>query len=668
MFKDSYNKAFDNIKPDPSLKEAILNKIEAAEEKENRKKPAVIWRVGTALAACVAILLGVIFIPKNNTKVMAVELNAANSYNEIYKIFESQNKSNFIDDLLSGVDDEDAVYEYYEEIEDGASVNTGTNNVTTQNSGNTSSLKGSSSKPGASVQDEEASEDSADDFSETTEQVAGVNEADIVKTDGKNIYYINDNVLNILSADGKDSVLLSKTVISGDYDVNCSEMFLKDNHVIILKTDIYEKTKNNSSVLIYDVSNPEKPQKKAESCQEGYYTSSRMIGDYIYLVSNCPININQIEKDKPSTFVPTIECDDTETTVPADSIYRYDDKITNNCYTVIGAYNYKDGALSGTASLLGGTDQIYCSTENIILANTVYNDRPADYESYSQSNTRISRLSIDNGKIEYVTSGEVEGTLENQFFIDEHKDHFRFVTTVTEFVQTTHKFENSENIVISHGTETSARLTVLDNNLKKVGEIKDLAKDERVYSVRFMGDIAYFVTFRQTDPLFSADLSDPNNPKILGELKIPGFSEYMYPYADGKLLGFGMEADEKTGRTSFLKLSMFNINDPANVTEEDKTVINGYYYSPALNSHKAMMVQVNKNLIGFAATDYENIKYAIYNYTGDGFKELAAVDINANYEGSVRGLFVEDNFYIITDKELKVLDINTFAPLLTLEY
>ncbi len=666
MFKDSYNKAFDNINPDPSVKEAILNKIEAAEEKEGRKNPAVIWRVGTALAACVAILLGVIFIPKNNTKVMAVELNAADSYNEIYKIFESQKKTSFFD-RLNGIT-EDELYGYYVEedfgsIDDAEDAGTG---VTTQNS-NTSGLKGS--KPDGSVIQEE-SEESADEFSETTEQVAGVNEADIVKTDGKNIYYISNNILNILSADGKDSVLLSKTVISGDYDVNCSEMFLKGNHIIILKTDIYETGNNKSSVLIYDISNPEKPQKKAESCQEGYYTSSRMIGDYIYLVSNCPINVNHIKKGDPSTFVPTIECEDKKAPVPADSIYRYDDEITSNRYTVIGAYNYKDGSLSSTASLLGGTDQIYCSTENIILANTYYykNDADSESESYSMNNIKVSRLAVKDGKIEYKNSGEVEGTLENQFFIDEHNGYFRFVTTVTERKEVTRTFENSDQTVVSMSDDTSARLTVLDSELKKVGEIKDLAKGERVYSVRFMGDIAYFVTFRQTDPLFSADLSDPENPKILGELKIPGFSEYMYPYADGKLLGFGMEADEKTGRTSFLKLSMFNILDPANVTEEDKTVINGYYYSPALNSHKAMMVQVNKNLIGFAATDYNNIVYMIYNYTGEGFEELATVGIEADYESTVRGLFVGDSFYVITDKELKVLDINTFAPLLTLEY
>ena len=195
-----------------------------------------------------------------------------------------------------------------------------------------------------------------------------------------------------------------------------------------------------------------------------------------------------------------------------------------------------------------------------------------------------------------------------------------------------------------------------------------MAPDERVYSVRFMGDIAYFVTFRQTDPLFSADLSDPTNPKILGELKIPGFSEYMYPYGDGLLLGFGMDANENTGRTGDLKLSMFNVTDPANVTEQDKTIINGCQYSPALSSHKAMLVNPKKNLIGFAATeDWRNEKYMIYEYTGDGFVCKAVLDINNQYNyyamTDIRGLFVGESFYVVSDQCLQVFNIDTFELL-----
>ena len=430
-------------------------------------------------------------------------------------------------------------------------------------------------------------------------------------------------------------------------------------------------------IEIYDISDKTSPKKVASSCQDGVYNTSRMIGDYIYIISNCHINVYNMDKDDPATFVPSTETNGVRELVPADSIYRYDGESYSSSYTVISAFNYKDGTLSDTSSILGGTDNVYCSQNNIILADRRYNDRYDENKqkkvNYVVESTVISKLAISGGNIEYKTSGKIDGTLNNQFFIDEYNGYFRFVTTVTKGEEKRYKFENRVEEIESYTEVTSAALTVLDSELKKVGEIGDLAQGERVYSVRFMGDIAYFVTFRQTDPLFSADLSDPTNPKILGELKIPGFSEYMYPYGDGLLLGFGMDADEITGRTGDLKLSMFNILDPADVTEQDKTIIDGCQYSPALSNHKAMLVNPGKNLIGFAATeDWRNEKYMIYEYTGDGFVCKAILDINSQYNyyamTDIRGLFVGDNFYVVSDLCLQVFDINTFEPLARVDF
>ncbi len=668
MFEENYRKAFDNIKPDDSVKESILEKIEAAEKGQEKKNPATPWRIGTAVALAAAIALSIIFVPKNSVKVKAESLTAADSYNEIYKVFADQKKSPLFDWNLKYGTDDVILYEEEYAFTDDEDTAEGTIGVTTQNSGN-GSLKGS--KPnGSSDPTSDSVEDGGSDYSETTEQVEGVSEADIMKTDGQYIYYVYNNVITIVSAKGQNSEVLSRTAITGEIDVNCDEMFIKDDRLIILKTDLYEQSKNSTSVIIYDISDRKAPKKIGESCQQGYYQTSRMVGNYIYLISNCPINVDNIVKSDPTTFVPTVEQDGEKEALPAECIYRYDDKIKTNTYTVIAAYNYKDAALKGSASILGGTDQVYCSKGNIILANTRYNER--DYDStdiHINSYITVSRLAFSGGEIEYEDTGRVDGTLENQFFIDEYKGYFRFVTTVDEEKYTTQKFDNNDNIFTTVSRDSSARLTILDGNLNKVSEIKDLAKGERVYSVRFMEDIAYFVTFRQTDPLFSADLSDPENPKILGELKIPGFSEYMYPYSEGKLLGFGMEADENTGRTSFLKLSMFNIKDPSNVTEEDKTIIDGYYHSSALNNHKAMMVAVDKNLIGFIANNYNTApKYMIYKYEDDGFVKLAEIDMDTNWEYTVRGAFVGDNFYIVSNEEMKVLDITNFTLLKTIDF
>ncbi len=667
MFNEDYKNAMDNINPDGETREKILDKIILKEELKSRKNPAIPWRIAFACVACIAIILGIIFVPQDNfipaTNNAASEtLVVSKSYNEIYKLIKPKKDLN----LFYGVTKDNAAEIIEEEIEyaDGAAkpgATAGTNigaNLKGQNTSN-------------SMSDEEAK-----DFSTTTEQVEGVAEADIVKTDGEYIYYIKGTTFSIYTADGENSKLVSRTELSREYTTDYGDMFLKDDRVIILQPDHLNGNGSYVSILIYDISDPAVPKEVAVTRQEGWYNSSRMVGDYIYLISNYSVNAGSIDKNEPATFVPTTEINGVCEAVPADKIYYYGGCNPQSRYTVVGAFNYKDGTLSDTASLLGGTDQIYCSKGNIILANSQENhaeDYPED-EAYPTLKTVVSRLAIEKGKIEYKTTGEVAGTLDNQFYIDEYNGYFRFVTTVNLARAVKKEFENSEDAVvhiIQEFDSTAAQLTILDSELKKVGEIGDLARGERVYSVRFMGDIAYFVTFRQTDPLFSADLSDPANPKILGELKIPGFSEYMYPYGDGLLLGFGMDADENTGRTKDLKLSMFNITDPANVSEQDITKIDGKTYSPALYNHKAMLVDPDKNLIGFAATgNYQTMKYMIYEYVDDGFNKLAELEIDGEYKyamDDVRGLFVGNNFYIVSLEKLQVFDINTFSQIAVVE-
>ena len=128
------------------------------------------------------------------------------------------------------------------------------------------------------------------------------------------------------------------------------------------------------------------------------------------------------------------------------------------------------------------------------------------------------------------------------------------------------QFHKGNLRVVTTEGETNS-VYVLDKELKQIGAIEDLAEDERVYSARFMGEVGYFVTFRETDPLFSVDLSDPEKPKIVGELKIPGFSDYLHFYGEDQLLGIGMNVDEETQITDGVKLSMFDISDKTDVKE-----------------------------------------------------------------------------------------------------
>ena len=204
-------------------------------------------------------------------------------------------------------------------------------------------------------------------------------------------------------------------------------------------------------------------------------------------------------------------------------------------------------------------------------------------------------------------------------------------------------------------------LYVLNDKLEIIGSIHNLAKDETIYSARFMGDTGYFVTYRQVDPLFSVDLSDPENPKILGELKIPGFSEYLHPYGDGKLLGIGMDVSEDGFTTEGVKLSMFNVTDPSNVTEENKYTIEESYGTDVGYNYKGVFVDVQKNLFGFV-TYHDGVTYQLYTYDeAEGFKEVMSRQLSG-YEGS-RGLYIGDVFYLVSGNMIESYSMNGFEKM-----
>ena len=207
-------------------------------------------------------------------------------------------------------------------------------------------------------------------------------------------------------------------------------------------------------------------------------------------------------------------------------------------------------------------------------------------------------------------------------------------------------------------------LYVLDENLEIAGSIHNLAPDERIYSARFMGDTGYFVTFRETDPLFSVDLSDPKDPKIMGELKITGFSSYLHFYGNDRLLGIGEEVNPRTGRTEGIKLSIFDISDPCDVKERHKVVLEDSFGSQALENHKAVLIDMDRNLFGFCVTSYEVDKegyerykysYVIYTYEEtEGFKEVLSIPLGKDaetyssgwYDLDVRGTCIGDTLYL----------------------
>lgn len=461
---------------------------------------------------------------------------------------------------------------------------------------------------GAAVYEQETTgtaEENAD-YSGTTLQVEGVDEADRVKTDGRYIYILstkNGCNVKIAAVRGGAPVQLADIKPEGIY---CTDMYLSSGRLVIIGT---EQGSSDTLAVIYDISDPTAPKEAARCRQSGYYNQSRLIGKKLYILSNHSVNTQSIIKDNPASFVPSVECGDYCGAVEPSSICIY-----NNCerpeYTVISAYDIEDGSLSGTQSLLGGSSTVYAGTENIITCGI------------SSVTTQVARFSIDNGKIELKATGEISGTLLNQFSIDEYKGYFRFVTTRI-------KYESSQ-----FPSDTVNVLTVLDGELKQV------------------------------DPLFSVDLSDPASPEIIGSLKIPGFSDYLFPYGDGLLLGIGRNADENTGRVENMKLSMFDISDPSDVTECAKRSLVPSY-SDSLYTHKATLADPGKNIIGFSAYGNHGPEYYIYSFENGQFSEKLYVPLDINSEFS-RGLYINDIFYIVSDTQILSFTLDGFAPLGTL--
>lgn len=211
-----------------------------------------------------------------------------------------------------------------------------------------------------------------------------------------------------------------------------------------------------------------------------------------------------------------------------------------------------------------------------------------------------------------------------------------------------------------------------------VSKLTGIAPGEQIYSARFLGDMGYFVTYRNTDPLYSVDLSDPKNPTIVGQLKIPGFSNYLHAYDDGILLGIGQDIDPATQVSSGIKLSMFDISDPENVTERNKYVIENSEYSPALYDHKAIMINTDDNIFGFVYTTYDSStdQYGYYfaTYTYDskkGFVETARYRLNQKNEydyDSVRGIYIGDYLYLSNNEQIVSYKLGDTTPISTQPY
>jgi uncharacterized secreted protein with C-terminal beta-propeller domain len=484
--------------------------------------------------------------------------------------------------------------------------------------------------------------DDTPDHSDTNVQVEGVQEADIVKTDGSYIYTVSHMTVSIIKAESGKLTLVSQFEVGNDNGGYCAGMYVTDTRLVLVREE-----GSRTVAEIYDITNHREPRFLNTYGQSGTLLSSRMVGDILYLTSNYTI-YEQPVAEKPETFVPQTYTNEEGNCIPADDILINEDDSEERCtYLVVSGLDTANVRAVSQKSLLGYGGNLYCSTQNLYVAGGV----SLDGSDGSLSGTKLYRFALDKGVITPAATGTVSGMLLNQFSMDEHEGYLRLVTTLDGMTQSI----QGDTVSVQRG-ESTQRLYVLNDKLGVTGQVKDLAPGERVYSVRFDGDIGYFVTFRQTDPLFAADLSDPQKPRILSALEIPGFSEYLHLYDDGLLLGLGRDADENGVQSGWIKLSMFDVSDPSAVSQAHTLVLDDCFYSVAEYDHKAILVDAQRNLIAFPGSGGD---YRIYGYSPEeGFTCRAVLTGFAKYD--VRGLYIGNYFYVISPERIVSYSMTNF--------
>lgn len=503
----------------------------------------------------------------------------------------------------------------------------------------------------------------AGDYIGTNVQISGIDEGDRVKTDGEYIYVIDDNKLCIFKAeDGNAEKLccvdLAPMESEGFY---AQEMYVCDGRLIVIGS-IYtynsDEIINKTKLMIFDTASKTEPTLLSTSTQDGYLLSSRLYDGKLYIVSNYEL-YGEPDENEPRSYVPSVECDGKETAVPCDCICIMPGE-PEASYTVACAYDAQSGSDLGTMSILGGGDIVMMSYNYLYVAVARISEEELDshveYGRTVQNMRRIDETDICRISLETMSvdgSCTVNGLLDGQFAMDEYDGMLRVVSCAsndTYFIE-----DDGENSYFGYTWDpddenSENALYVFDKDLKLLSSVEGLAKGEYVRSVRFDGEYAYFCTFREIDPLFAVCLTDPQNPEIVSEYKISGFSEYLHPWNGDKLFGFGYETEENEYGAVFqsgLKLVMFDVSDKRNVTALQSVFIPDAY-SEAIYDHNAMLISAEKNIIGFATED----EYLIYSYSdADGFTLCTSLELGGFSYGA-RAVYINGWIYLINGTDI----------------
>ena len=671
MSKKDYIDAINEIGVGDELKRKTLNKIK---EKRSYKK---IYTIATAMIVFVITISVAIPMNMNKNKVNPIEIIEEN-------------------DGLPRIESFDNLYNIMKEASE--NYKGGIISDTITNSGSVAEGIDASVSNKSESQSESVREES--DYSNTNIQVEGVDEADIVKTDGEYIYYVCDDKVIIVNAKNDKEIKIESEIKYNKENFYPQEIFISENRLIIIgqinKYELLEKLsidtgykrydRNFTVAKVYNTQNKSNPNLEREIELQGSYLSSRMIGDNIYLISNQYMysylfrnsEIEDMDEDDFKPRYTDTAISKTEKCLDYNDIYYFPNS-EDTSYLNIAGFNIYNNEAANIDSYLGAGSDIYSSQKNLYITRVKYEYKDSKIFGYYNNydvNTYIYKFKLEDSKATYISAGSVPGAVLNQFSMDEKDGYFRIATTDS-------KNWDSE-------TDTN-NLYVLNDDLEIVGEIEGLAKGEKIYSVRFMGNRAYMVTFVETDPLFVIDLSNPTKPTVLGELKIPGYSKYLHPYDENHIIGFGenTKTNEYGGVvTDGMKMALFDVTNPNNPKELYSVDIGEKgTYSELLYNHKALLFSKEKNIIAFPVSISKetgryntNLKFQgaiVYGLDLEkGFTlkgTIAHMEIengyrDYDYEKAVeRIIYIKDNLYTLSKSLIKSTDMNTMQEKSALE-
>ncbi len=606
------------------------------------------------------------------------------------------------------------------------------------------------------------------DYSTTNNQVKGVDEADIIKTDGSHIYALVRNELLIIKvAPATGSEIVSKIT----FQSRPEDIFIQGDALAVFGADeqiysqpFYESFRRYNPYAffkVFDISDPVNPKVMRDLSFEGSYKAARLVGDYVYFVTETYGSYIANEPLVPRVIdggqILALSCDGAAKCFTP-SVYYFDIPYDSYSFNSITAINLKDAAepVSGEIYLMNGGQNLYVSGQNIYITYAQYLDeydleqlvkreliyarlseadqeRVADIEASpghvinihekkmktaqiidrylasltaaeqktiateidaalakklsekaaEMEKTVVHKIAISGNRLEYRAMGEVPGQLLNQFSMDENGEYFRLATT-----------RSAQWSRLSGSTSSSYNnVYVLDKDLKIVGRLENLATTERIYSVRFLGDRAYLVTFKQTDPLFAISLADPTKPTVLNAIKVPGFSNYLHPVdsSGNKLIGLGRDTEETASggvNVKGLKLSLYDFSDTAKPRELDNYLIgDSSSDSIALSDHRAFLYSAAKNILVIPAVLRENgrLNFAgalVFSIENDRLSLKGRIDHSVGgrytqpdywngynyYDNTVkRSLYINDNLFTFSNKFLKINSLADLTELKTLE-